>query len=50
MQNTFTDSGINETTDQLQPVVSQIRHDNGEPLILISLVDLSAKGRLEMKK
>jgi hypothetical protein len=43
------DSGINETTNQLQPEVSQLRPDIGELLILISLVDLSPRGRLVMK-
>jgi hypothetical protein len=39
------DEGINETTDQLQPVVFQIRPDTAKLLILNFLFDLSPGGK-----
>ena len=40
----MTDEGINETTDRLQPEVSQIRPDTAKLRILTFLFDLSPGG------
>lgn len=41
----MTDEGINETTDQLQPVVSHIRPDTAKLQISTFLFDLSPGGK-----